>query len=207
MLKFFSQTLVSVVLSTIVMLGLVHTTPKAYSDLSLLREATWQMFIEGGTCSGVMIAPKLYLTAAHCQGTNMNVEGVPATLVKVDKDKDLMLLEVDLGCPCIPVAAVDPAIDTPIMVIGFPLGVGEYLTEGRLQGFLNSPIGHLRHISAPIIFGNSGGPVIAMVDGRYVVVGIISAVHGDVLYGLIPYVVPHLSIAVSVETINKFLNE
>jgi S1-C subfamily serine protease len=208
MIKALSQVTISVVLSVAVILGLVHSVPKAQVapikqlNISDMRAFTWQMFTDQGTCSGAMIAPNKYLTNAHCYGENMQVDGKTAVVIKKDEDKDLMLLLVDKECPCVPVATSDLPIDTPIYVIGFPLGISEYITEGRLQNFAPFPYNHLRLVSAPIIFGNSGGPVVAVVDGKYQLVGTATAVL--VIGGFLP--VPHLGVVTTTKAVNDFLD-
>lgn len=200
-MKSLVSVLTSVVLSVGIVLGLTHWYPVSFTSI---RAATYKVSGDLGHCSGVMIAENQFLTAAHCDMPNMKIDGKSAVVLKKDEKLDLMLLVVQKGCPCVPVAKNDPGTDTKVYVIGYPLYMGQTLTEGRLQPlFKDSPF---RQFSAPTIFGNSGGPVIAMVNGRFQVVGVVSAIAGDVLYGMFPYVVPHLAIAASTDSINKFLD-
>lgn len=48
-------------------------------------------------CTGFVVRPKLILTAAHCAGDNMKVDGIDATIIKGDKYYDLMVLSADAG--------------------------------------------------------------------------------------------------------------
>lgn len=204
MLKALSQTLLSVALSVAVILGLIHSVGPVKTDFSTLRQATWQLTGDMGSCSGVMIKENLFLTAAHCEQPNMKIDGQEAITIKKDEDRDLLLLFVYKKCPCVPVAKVPPSLDSKVFVIGYPLAMGQYITEGRYQGLYKRNIAFMTH-TAPTVFGNSGGPVVAVIDGQFQVVGIVSAVaaYADV-FG-VPIVVYHMSIAASTYSINAFL--
>jgi S1-C subfamily serine protease len=180
-------------------------------DISGLRQATVKIEIGGNsTCSGVIVAPEHVLTAAHCVSENlsvMRVQGLEVEQSVKNAERDIALLIVpEIGCPCAPVATARPAIDTKVIVVGFPMNFAQYLTEGRLMGAITDPQAtpHIRKYfmatSVPISFGNSGGPVFAWIDGEYKVIGIISSVRGAEFYGP----VWHLSIAVSTETLARF---
>lgn len=180
-------------------------------DIGDLRQTTVKIEIgTTSTCSGVVVAPEHVLTAAHCVPENLSalkVHGMEVEQSVKNAERDIALLVVPgLGCPCAPVAAVRPAVDTKLIVVGFPMNFAQYLTEGRLMGDITDPQAnpnirkHFMATSVPIAFGNSGGPVFAWVDGKYKVVGIISAVRGAEFLGP----VWHLSISVSTETLARF---
>ena len=137
MLKFLSSVVVSVALSVGAMLGVVHSVGPAKVDYSTIRQATWRLeftvFTPFGeavpaVCSGTFIKEHVMLTAAHCQGGDMKVDGHSATVLKVDKEKDLMLLFVNMDSAVLPVAKKLPAIDTDVVVCGDPVGMAEYVT-------------------------------------------------------------------------------
>jgi V8-like Glu-specific endopeptidase len=178
---------------------------------SQLRAATHKLDIgEGlGSCSGTMVAPRHYLTAAHCiiEGQSLKVEGNVATLLKKSEDNDLALLDVAVDCPCVPVASERPAVDTPVVVVGYPLGMAQFLTEGRIQPTLLLPpeYSFLMAISAQVAPGNSGGGTFALVNGEYVLVGVVHAVGVASLGGFIPNLVPHLALVVAPEYVSQFL--
>lgn len=198
MLKLVSTVALSVVLSVASVLGLVKVHQDAVAQHEMLVEQTWQnmrastrpVFHEGEkVCSGVMIEDNVMLTAAHCDTGTQKV-------LKKDQSIDLMLIWVDEKCPCAPIATALPKIDDSIVVVGFPLGGAKILTEGRVQAFsfpLDSDMVH----TAPIIFGNSGGPVF----NKYgEVVGINSRVASVNFQA-----VTHLAVAIDLNKIRNFL--
>lgn len=185
--------------------------PKA-DDPATMRAATVHIQIgDSGTCSGVVIAPETVLTAAHCVEGGKDVLHVgdkPVGAVRADPGKDIAVLRVaGVACPCVPVASQSPLRDTPVTIVGYPMNLAQILTEGRFMGRITDPdapdeIKPRMVATAPVAFGNSGGPVFAYQDGKLRVVGIVSALRGSG-----PYTGPiwHLALLVSVETIREFL--
>lgn len=95
--------------------------------------------------SAVMIQPGYALTAAHVvpvsslQSMYLIEDGksIEATPVKIDRDRDIALLSLKLGCPCIPLATKAPAVDEQVYTIGYPMYLSygvEFLTTGTVQG-------------------------------------------------------------------------
>jgi S1-C subfamily serine protease len=154
-----------------------------------------------GQCSGVVVADGLMLTAAHCFDPELvSLDEV----VKMDREKDLLLVKVPLGCPCAPLASTEPQVDDIMRVVGFPLARSvQYVTEGRVQSPSVSEAPHYMAISAPIVFGNSGGGAF---NARGELIGIVSAV---AVYAAgfdgIPFIVPHMGLVVNSQTIKEFL--
>lgn len=169
-------------------------------DFAYMRQVTKLVKVgESGSCSGVVVAPVHVLTAAHCQNATLSVDGKPARIIKISTEADLMLLEVEVGWPGVKVADKQPDADSKIYTIGFPLSVGQVLTEGRVQVADHREIGpHDMLVSSPVVFGNSGGPVM---DANMQLVGIVSKV-AVVGFGS---VVTHLAVVVNTETIKEFL--
>ncbi len=81
--------------------------------------------------------------------------------------KDLASVETVAEIPLLAVEVHEPAVGSPVLVIGSPLGLGGTVTSGVVSAHRAGLI----QISAPISPGNSGGPV---VDARGHVVGIAS---------------------------------
>lgn len=162
-----------------------------------------------GVCSGVVTGPNLVLTAAHCvpDGETLTINGNPVALLKKDEQHDLALLVTAKTCPCSPVAIAAPRTDAPVVTIGYPLGLGQVATEGKVQfngtlSFKEDPTdySHYMLVTTPAIVGNSGGGVFQLIDGKYHLVGIMSGI--AVAGGFFP--ITHLGHAVNAETINKF---
>lgn len=209
MLKFLGSVTLSVFLS----LGIMHATTATYPTDGL-RQVTYRITGDNRESgSGVLIAPGRLLTAAHVAQNikNGRINGPDGSrytynILKVDEDRDIAVLDVYLDCPCRPIADANPDIDSKVTVVGFPLSAFKTLTEGRVQGTAVQPdLKRLvTQISAPVIFGNSGGPVF---NKWGEVVGIVSMVSaaGDGMFG--GYAVPHIGWVVPVDTIKDFIKD
>lgn len=134
--------------------------------------------------SGFQIDETHVATAAHvvegAAGITIAVNGqvVTATIVGVNKDDDLALLETS-----VPVAGYyfsfaeeDPSEGTEVSVLGFPQGENYTTDRGFINGLniQNGPVfngrGHILQTSVTINGGNSGGPLVTL-DGN--VVGVV----------------------------------
>lgn len=186
-------------------------------DFSSIRQASYLLKMgDGGTCSAVLVAPKTLLTAAHCVldgdstvaiRKDMTINSLPVVVLKADKERDLALLFADIPGVGVPVAEKDVPVDTPLVIVGYPVtnltGEDQYLTEGRRMGnhrerptFMN--------MTVPINFGNSGGGVFAEINGQWYVVGIMSGVY-VIDYYMQPVVTFYMSIAANAQSIREFL--
>src|SRR5690242_12414041 len=136
--------LTSVVLSTALVVGLLHVVPEHGVNYQEMRQATWSLDFSFsdrdvgeqtfGFCSGVAIAPDVLLTAAHCDLTSdeqflmfgppdakFTVDGHPYTILKRDENKDLMLIKVEgLNSPVVKFIPFVPEVDRKVYVDGFP---------------------------------------------------------------------------------------
>ena len=179
------------------------------------RAATKMVQIgELGSCSGVVIDIGKVLTAAHCDagdGVVMEVDGKKATKIKKDVERDLMLLDADVVCPCLPVASKQPKEDTKVYAIGYPLGMAQVVTEGRVQGPLfydmSDPQGMQYRMltTIAVVFGNSGGPVVIVENGQFKLVGIVSAVAIAPIMGFFPSLTS-LSFIINTDTVKEFVS-
>lgn len=82
----------------------------------------------GPTCSAVVINEGIALTARHCLGKGISVDGKPVTKAIVtipSAGPDVALLYVpDLHCPCAPLGAL-PAVGDKAVTVGFPSTTGQ----------------------------------------------------------------------------------
>jgi len=98
---------------------------------------------------------------------------VTATIVKVNKGKDLALLRADREIKGLQPAAADVRPGQQIVVVGAPLGLEDSVTTGVVSAYRPSdPDGQSIQFDAPINPGNSGGPV---VNAKQEVVGLATA--------------------------------
>ena len=154
-----------------------------------------------GSCSGTKIGTTLVLTAAHCGDVTdiMTINNNKVTVLKRDVNDDLMLVKVSLpGTIAISLVSQPPAIDTNIVVVGYPMGIDMWVTEGFVQGYQEP---NRMFISAAIAPGNSGGGVFAKDDnGQFKLVGVAVGAYGS-FYSIFP----HMGVAVDIDTINDFI--
>jgi putative serine protease PepD len=97
-----------------------------------------------------------------------------ATIRKVEKTKDLALLETTQKFPVLATSRAELRPGEPIVIAGAPLGLDSTVTTGVISATrdLAAVGGHVIQFDAAINPGNSGGPVI---DAQLRVVGIASA--------------------------------
>jgi S1-C subfamily serine protease len=212
--KFVVTAVLAVVLGASALLASCSSQAPSYAAP---RAAVVQLFDKGAKfsgCSGVMIAPLRLLTANHCLGEDGKdvLEATPQRLytkvLKQDKRNDLLLLEVALGCPCVPVAGVAPDVDQVVVAIGFPMNtvVGvQIATEGRSQGVgPAAAIGGTNRLrfTAPLAPGNSGGGVFSKTFGEWRLVGIST----DITQTREGAGINHLAFATDAAAIKEFLD-
>jgi S1-C subfamily serine protease len=146
-------------------------------DFSYPRSTVYAINGPDGAGSGVMIGENLMITAFHVtgeEGRDMLVNGKPIKVLRFDRSADLALLEVQVSCPCIPLNLDVPRQDERVIAVGFPLGVGQVVSEGRYQDIYNDKL--LSNIL--IAFGNSGGGLFTWNGYHWVLSGITVQVAG-----------------------------
>jgi S1-C subfamily serine protease len=84
----------------------------------------------------------------------------PGTIVAADAATDLALVRVDRPLPVLTVNPAEPAVGTPVIVLGSPLGLDGTVTDGIVSALRTERGVRRIQISAPISPGNSGGPVL-----------------------------------------------
>jgi len=130
------------------------------------------------TCSAVVIAPEVALTAKHCEViAGMLVDGKPAKIVKSHAVEDVTLLSVPgLACPCAEVSTVRPMLDETMLFIGWLYGDFKMTARGEYLGTTKDEGASYGVGVAPAGPGISGGGVFRVfVTGEVQLVGIISA--------------------------------
>ncbi len=95
-----------------------------------------------------------------------------ATIVRVDKDKDIAQLSTSARFKALVAAGTPVKSGQQIVVVGAPLGLQDTVTTGVVSAFRKDDSGPVIQFDAPINPGNSGGPVI---NGAKEVVGIATA--------------------------------
>jgi S1-C subfamily serine protease len=149
------------------------------------------------------------MTAAHCIADNVQdmwgnnfqthftVDGLTATVIKVDHERDLAVVLVDEVKPSLEFRDEPLALYEDVNGIGFGYGLNDYLVTPNKAEILNYRISIEGKKSwpgtvfmGPFIGGMSGGPII---DKNGKVVGVVQAADSITAYG------------VNVATIQEFL--
>lgn len=111
-------------------------------------------------------ASKVY---AHWKGKK--IEG---RVIAIDSELDLALVQVPVCLPKVEMLAGPIWDGENTWVVGYPFGLSASITHGFISP--KAPKGELRQESASIWFGNSGGGVFVLRDGRYVLAGVTDAI-------------------------------
>lgn len=168
-----------------------------------------------GFASGVVIAPGVVLTAQHVVAAVPNIrlggQKTPGEVIAAGNGDPLDIALVrypatEAACPCAPLAEYPAQVDEPVWVIGFPQNIAQLVTTGTVQATKDlivrePPFGLPRNYGNRLILtaiigpGNSGGGAFVYRGGRFELVGIL--VEG----------VGHISAAIPLEDIKRFLAE
>lgn len=158
---------------------------------------------DGSVGSGVVLNDHCVLTAKHV------VEDEPHLMITTTHHKEFVVtkrylgeysdmavvcVDEDLFTPPVRVRTEMPKLYTPVFVLGNPLGIENWLTTGQYEGGSN--------ISAPIVWGNSGGGVF---DESGSLIGIAIAMRVKEIEQYV-FVFPHLGFITNVRDIVPFLN-
>ena len=186
-------------------------------DWGTIRQATFAIGDDSRTfCSATKISDHEMITAAHCMVSidgkyqvwdNKKIVGI-AIEVRKDEGKDLALLFIVSGVEgkYASVASQEPLQDAIVVLAGYPMGIGEILTVGALQGFTIESDNRYYVTTATGTFGNSGGGLWAYRFWHgWELVGVASAMATqDWYYGPIPY--NTVTFHSSLPEIQKFLD-
>jgi S1-C subfamily serine protease len=203
-------------------LGLLVTPAIADSPYDYPRAETVKLSTETGVGSGVVLEPGIVLTAAHVaeneglvssrkEGLVGDILFLEDAIVRNNNQVDLALLWYREGvhCPCVKLAEYEAEVDEPVIVVGFPSGIAQVVTEGKSQGVqqeirtyvsngffsMELFLGKRLVLTAPVSGGNSGGGVFVKRNNEWQLVGIL--VEG----------VANLAFAVPLETIKQFIKK
>jgi hypothetical protein len=149
--------------------------PLRKDELEAVFDHIWMIQTKGRQGTGFMLAGVGLITASHVLGpdgtdirvTSSNGEVAPKADVLIrDKVRDIAVL--DIGIPFddgLKASPITPKALIPIMLLGFPnhnIGDAVHIRSGHISSFRQDPSSPERLIllNAPVIYGNSGGPVL-----------------------------------------------
>lgn len=165
-------------------------------------------------CSATKIAENRFLTAAHCT-TSLELfiedkygEIHPANLVKSYPLHDLAILSANIPGPWAVLLPVKPKLGEPVVVVGFPLGIGPFVVEGLWNGEVLWPSDDPNPrnvVSAPIAPGNSGGGVFVYHQGRWKLCAVAQAIPN--IGGFAPLPVFHIGLVSDYSVLKEIMDE
>lgn len=124
---------------------------------------------EGGWCTAWVIdeARDFVATMYHCKSDDMMVDGIPATLIKQEPKRDLMVLHApNLDRPALLLAKDDPAVGDRLLSYGFGYGLETPMAREVTVGDVNTDVeasgwpGPLVSVDSTFEPGQSGGPCV-----------------------------------------------
>ena len=105
-----------------------------------------------------------------------------ATVGNIDREADLAMLSVSQELPALGRGTGEVAVGSPVLVVGSALGLEGSVSSGVVSAIRQAGGHDYLQVSAPVNFGNSGGPV---VDRHGQVIGVtVVKVVGDGAEGL-----------------------
>ncbi len=150
-------------LTLVLMMNVGLSARKSLSD-RVLESIVGIMFTDAEAkphfCTGFVVAQGI-LTAQHCNGNNLLVDGVEAHVIKVDST--MLLLRAPTKKPAIAIRTKPLHISDRVFSFGFAYGDMEVLGRTISRIWLNG----LVSLDGPLGPGMSGGPTVDR-DGRVV---------------------------------------
>jgi putative serine protease PepD len=116
---------------------------------------------EANLLTNYHVVAELYTGGGRAVTLERGTTKINATIVKVNKGKDLALLHADQDIAGLATAAAQVKPGQQVVVVGAPLGLDDTVTTGVISAYRPSdPDGPTIQFDAPINPGNSGGPVV-----------------------------------------------
>jgi S1-C subfamily serine protease len=156
--------------------------------------------------SGFFVGPNLIVTAAHvvAGATNIEVDGVDATVRAFDKTQDVAVLRRRFLGTEPPLLLAEPRAGDDVAILGYPENGPFDARPGRVgttaEVLLNGRLREVTAISGLVRHGNSGGPVVngngqveGMVFAARVTGGGGYAVPPDVIRSVLAHAKPRVS--------------
>ena len=156
-----------VVLAVIALM--VATPAFAQTDWSPIAAKLRQSIVEvansDGSCTGFVIddVRDLVLTAAHCDGTDLYADSMPAKVRAKNDKADLMVLFVEgLDRPALTLAKNDPKVGAEVASYGYGFALEQPLFRVAHISAANVNVGqtHYLVVDTTFVSGQSGGPVV-----------------------------------------------
>lgn len=179
-------------LSLIFFIGVA--TPATLHDFQPLVDTSYPLldFMGGAYCSSTKIAKDQFLTAAHCLanptgGLILGKDGQihQFTVLKSDTVNDLAIIKAPASGPIAKVTFKEPDLFSYVVAVGYPYGLGLYITDGRWMGDVSGAVPEVADkslTSTDVAPGNSGGGIFYKVDGVWTLVAVVQIRASDSPY-------------------------
>ena len=169
------RSLLSVLLATIILAPLPTDLPAIGQSVcplqSPIEDEEGEAHIRNiCTVTSINAEKHYWLTAAHCVMPEMLIANHAATVVFIDKDADLLVLQtVNYARPALTLRQTAPDVDEPVLMAGHPVGLMDIQVFSGHVSSLLTRVGGETHMMFNLIAcnGNSGSAVVDA-EGRVV---------------------------------------
>lgn len=182
-----------VLLLAFLLFGIFAYADIKFSVIEKALERNVAVASDDNFCSGVIIKTNLILTAAHCWHIGTTVNGKIALIVKVDNEKDLMLLAAETEKFDLITFGSDYRNTDEVFFVGNPYLHQNLISLGRITFIVDHGI-HTDVLGAPGVSGSG------LYDRFGRLIGLNFGLEGQPPFAL-------MTVAVPIETIRTFLKE